>query len=166
MSPAKALGRLLSGGDPIDCYPSSRSVLLPINPVCTMSWTTWCSRQNSSSADPALGAPPSRLYRHMPRCPHGVQLPRWSGPLARIRSPRPLTATLGGVMRATIIDAAALLLAGCTSPEMTPEQRREMLDRTTGTIVGTVREAGTNQALEGVFVSSRYLGDQTNADGR
>src|SRR5882724_9247926 len=35
MSPAKALGRLLSGGDPIDCYPSSRSVLLPINPVCT-----------------------------------------------------------------------------------------------------------------------------------
>src|SRR2546426_12358096 len=67
---------------------------------------------------------------------------------------------------ATILGAAALFLAGCTSPEMTPEQRREMLDRTTGTIVGTVREAGTNQPLEGVSVSAQYLGDQTDATGR
>ena len=35
MSPTKASGGLLSGDHPRDCYPSSRSVLLPINPVCT-----------------------------------------------------------------------------------------------------------------------------------
>jgi hypothetical protein len=67
---------------------------------------------------------------------------------------------------AAILGAAVIFLAGCGSPELTPEQRRVVLDRTTGTIVGTVREAGTNQPLEGVFVSARYLGDQTQADGR
>jgi hypothetical protein len=67
---------------------------------------------------------------------------------------------------ATILGVTALLLAGGTSPEMTPEQRREMLGRTTGTIVGTIREAGTNQPLEGVFVSAQYLGDRTDTNGQ
>jgi hypothetical protein len=49
---------------------------------------------------------------------------------------------------------------------MTPAQRREVLNRTTGTIVGTVREVGTKQPLQGVFVSAQYFGDQTTADGR
>jgi len=49
---------------------------------------------------------------------------------------------------------------------MTVEQRREMLERTTGTIIGMVREAGTKQPLEGVFVSAQYLGDRTDANGR
>jgi len=72
------------------------------------------------------------------------------------------------MMRAdvTMLGVAALLLAAGTSPEMTPEQRREMLARTTGTIVGTIREAGTNQPLEGVSVSAQHLGDQTDANGR
>jgi carboxypeptidase family protein len=69
-------------------------------------------------------------------------------------------------LRATLLGAATLFLAGCTSPEITPEQRRAALNRTTGTIVGVVREAGTNQPLDGVFVSAQYLGDQTDADGR
>jgi hypothetical protein len=81
---------------------------------------------------------------------------------------RPLSGALGGIMRvdATILGLAALFFAGCTSPEMTVEQRREMLDRTTGTIIGTVREAGTKQPLEGVFVSAQYLGDRTDENGR
>jgi len=49
---------------------------------------------------------------------------------------------------------------------MTIAQRREMLERTTGTIVGTVRETGTNLPLEGVSVSAQYLGGQTDANGR
>ena len=67
---------------------------------------------------------------------------------------------------ASILAAAMIILAACASPGMTPEQRRKVLDRTTGTIVGTVREAGTSRPLESVFVSARYLGDQTEADGR
>jgi hypothetical protein len=72
------------------------------------------------------------------------------------------------MMRAdvTMLGVAALLLAGGTSLEMTPEQRREMLARTTGTIVGTIREAGTNRPLEGVSVSAQHLGDRTDANGR
>ena len=66
----------------------------------------------------------------------------------------------------TMLAAAAFLLVGSTSPAMTPQQRREMLDQTTGTIVGTIREAGTNQPLEGVSVSAQHLGDRTDADGR
>jgi hypothetical protein len=66
----------------------------------------------------------------------------------------------------TMLGAAALLVAGGTSAEMAPEQRREMLARTTGTIVGTIREVGTNQPLEGVFVSAQYLGDLTDTSGR
>jgi len=49
---------------------------------------------------------------------------------------------------------------------MTVEQRREMLNRTTGTIVGTIREDGTNLPLEGVHVSAQYFGDETDAHGR
>lgn len=67
---------------------------------------------------------------------------------------------------ATIVGAAALFLIGCSSPEMPPEQRRETLDRSTGTIVATVRETGTDQPLEDIFVSAQYLGDQTDANGR
>jgi hypothetical protein len=81
---------------------------------------------------------------------------------------------------AAIFGLLSILLIGCTSPEMTPEQRRarlaqpnltpaqrrEILARTTGTIIGTAREAGTNRPLEGVFVGTEYLGDLTAADGR
>src|SRR5437868_6893747 len=87
----------------------------------------------------------------------------------RLLSARPLTVPVRRtMMRAdvTMLGVAALLLAAGTSPEMTPEQRREMLARTTGTIVGTIREAGTNQPLEGVSVSAQHLGDQTDANGR
>ena len=79
-----------------------------------------------------------------------------------------------------ILAVASILFVGCSSPGMTPaqrremlaqptltpEQRREILARTTGTIVGTVRESGTKLALEGVFVTAQYFGDQTKADGR
>jgi hypothetical protein len=70
-------------------------------------------------------------------------------------------------MRADVIlGVAAFLLAGCTTPETTPEQRRQVLARTTGTVVGTIREADTNQPLEGVSVSAQHLGDSTDANGR
>jgi len=79
-----------------------------------------------------------------------------------------------------ILAVASMLFVGCSSPEitpaqrrellaqptLTPEQRREILARTTGTIVGTVRESGTKRALEGVFVTAQYFGDLTKADGR
>lgn len=67
---------------------------------------------------------------------------------------------------ATILGFAGLLVAAGTSPEVTIEQRREMLARTRGTIVGTIREADTNQPLEGVSVSAQYLGDRTDASCR
>ena len=56
-------------------------------------------------------------------------------------------------------------LAGCT-PEITPEQLRATPNGRTGTIVGVVREAGTNQPLDGVFVSAQYVGDETDDHGR
>jgi hypothetical protein len=48
---------------------------------------------------------------------------------------------------------------------MTPEERRQFLAETTGTIVGVVRDAETAEPLQGVGVAAQYLGDQTNERG-
>ncbi len=70
-------------------------------------------------------------------------------------------------MRAALaaILIATIFLPAVAAAELTVEERQEMLARTTGTIVGVVRDAQSNKPLSGVSVSAQYLGDGTNTEG-